>query len=84
MDLKSEGFCTLMTLEDEIILYQCSNKGRPTVVHREWDKILLKKVCEMAFKKYEIKNNPIPPRKKKKQKNKGKGSNPSPKNSGAM
>lgn len=38
MDLKNEGFCTLMELEDEIILHQYSNKGRPSMVHREWDR----------------------------------------------
>lgn len=54
MDLKSEGFWMLMELEVEIILYQCGNKGRPTMVHREWDKILYKKFCEMTFKKYEF------------------------------
>lgn len=54
MDLKSEGFSTLMELAVEIILYQRSNKGRPIMVHREWDKILYKKFCEMAFKKYEF------------------------------
>lgn len=56
MDLKTEGFCILVELEDEIMLYQCSNKGRPIMVHREWGKILFKKFHEMAFKKHEIKN----------------------------
>lgn len=51
MDLKCEGLSTLMELEDEIMLYHCSIKRRPTAVHREWDKIFLKKFCEMAFKK---------------------------------